>query len=365
MGEYDLVMFLQDNKIFVMEVDFNSNSKIIGFHGEDYFHYDNAVDIDDFYKKLADTYNVDNLSELDTKVFLIDCGMEDGIKWSLIDKLKSCEYLNIVNISCLLPILLSKKGLLQVGKQIVVEFLEGKYAYICDDEYHVEELATRGKKAKEILKMEDFSFIAVWKGNLTNGNNDDWEEKILEEQSKWDIKKKDLENEISSLNNTIETLENQCKELQDELQNNLKGENNKISQDKVNNRRLVKCLREDLGYKCRFIHQEVKNGEIVEVNQKIGAFIYTREYQDESRAIYAPRAGKLFWILLDGDDIYENAIFQDDVCILGVVGDEEDNENDMIEWAKMTEEEKKKEREKLDAEEVEDLIAATEAAKAK
>ena len=339
MGEYDLVMFLQDNKIFVMEVDFNSNSKIIGFHGEDYFHYDNAVDIDDFYKNLADTYNVDNLSELDTKVFLIDCGMEAGIKWSLIDKLKSCEYLNVINISCLLPILLSKKGLLQVGKQIVVEFLEEKYAYICDDEYHVEELATRGKNAKEILKMEDFSFIAVWEGNLTNGNNDDLEEKILEEQSKWDIKKKDLEKEISSLNKTIDTLKNQCDVLQYELQNKLKEENNKISQDKVNNRRLVKA---GIITKTRFIIEEMKNGDIVALNQRIGCFISNRAYPgDTTGEIYAPRAGKLVWLFLDGDEMcsvnYNETLF----CILGVVGDEDDNENDMIEWAKMTEEEKK------------------------
>lgn len=149
MVEYELVIFLTGNRISVMEVGLNSKSKIIGFHGENYYQYDKIDDIDDFYKNITDTYNVDDLSELSTNVFLIDCGMEQEIKWHLIGKLKSCECLNINDLSCLLPILLSKKGLLQVGKQIVVEFLDEKYAYICDDEYHVEELSTRGKKFKQ------------------------------------------------------------------------------------------------------------------------------------------------------------------------------------------------------------------------
>ena len=149
MVEYELVIFLTGNRISVMEVGLNSKSKIIGFHGENYYQYDKIDDIDDFYKNITDTYNVDDLSELSTNVFLIDFGMEQEIKWHLIGKLKSCECLNINDLSCLLPILLSKKGLLQVGKQIVVEFLDEKYAYICDDEYHVEELSTRGKKFKQ------------------------------------------------------------------------------------------------------------------------------------------------------------------------------------------------------------------------
>ena len=352
MGEYDLVMFLQDNKIFVMEVDFNSNSKIIGFHGEDYFHYDNAVDIDDFYKNLADTYNVDNLSELDTKVFLIDCGMEAGIKWSLIDKLKSCEYLNVINISCLLPILLSKKGLLQVGKQIVVEFLAEKYAYICDDEYHVEELVTRGKKAQQVLEMEDFSFIAVWEGNLANGSNAETDEKFTKAQSEWEIEKNNYEEKLKEFNNICKEWEDKYKELQNELNKKNKEASNNVSKEMISRRRVVIA---EVNFFQRFISEIVPSGEYVKANQKIGKMLYTRDgeqlgsmntyaivgsvfssSQSIKDDIYAPRAGKLIWVPLDGDDLFDgdDNDFEVERQVVGVVGDETDNDEDMIQWAR-------------------------------
>ena len=339
MGEYELVIFLTGNRISVMEVDLKSKSKIIGFHGEDYYQYDKIDDIDDFYKNITDTYNVDDLSELSTNVFLIDCGMEQETKWHLIDKLKSCECLNINNLSCLLPILLSKKGLLQVGKQTVVEFLDEKYAYICDDEYHVEELSTRGKKAQQVLNLEDFSFIAVWEGNLASGNNNDFEKKMIEAESKWEVQKKDFQSEIATLNETIKTLECKYKEVQDDLQKRLNEEKDNISQERVSNRRLITV---DIEYNTRFIKEEVKNGENVSPNQRIGSFIYRREYQDETEQIYAPRAGKLVWLFLDGDEMCYVKMYEKKKVTLGVVGDEDDNEEDMIKWAKKIEENKKK-----------------------
>ena len=80
MDDYKLIMFFNDDKIYVMEVGLDGHTKHVGFQGEDYFHYNRNEDIDDFYKNLTDTYNVDVISELDTNIFLIDCGMESKAK---------------------------------------------------------------------------------------------------------------------------------------------------------------------------------------------------------------------------------------------------------------------------------------------
>ena len=337
MGEYELIVFLTENKIYVMEVDFNSKSKVIGFHGEDFFHYENDVDLDDFYKNITDTYNVDDLSELNTNVFLIDCGMDSEIKWYLIDKLKSCECLNFNSISCLLPILLSKKGLLQVGKQIVVEFLDEKYAYICDDEYHVEELATRGKKPKEILKLEDFSFIAVWEGSLSQNNTDEIEDKLREATSAFNTQKEMYENKIIELNRTIESLDSECNSIKIQLQA-VSERKKKLSQDLINTRRIVKAYFSDNG---RYIKEEVKNGDIVKVNQRIGGLYSNRKDPDIKTEIHASRDGKIAWLLLDGDEPFDESIetWNSRCMIVAVIGDESDNVDDMITWIREMEKE--------------------------
>ena len=338
MGEYELVLFLTENKISVMEVDLNSKSKIIGFHGEDYFQYDKLDDIDDFYKNITDTYNVDDLSELNTNVFLIDCGMEQKTKWHLIDKLRSCECLNVNNLSCLLPILLSKKGLLQVGKQIVVELLDEKYAYICDDEYHVEELVTRGKKAQQVLDIEDFSFIAVWEGSITQEPNNDYKEEIDKLKQELDTQKRDYDNKSIEYQKQLEQYDITCKsweEKYEELKRNttdlVRKNSEKITQDIINRRRLI-TTDGKISIENRILQIIVENGDNVKSNQIVGNLIRERGGEDVLAKVYAPRTGKIVWLLLDGDDLGAN--WGKHQTVLGVVGDENDNEDDMVKWAK-------------------------------
>lgn len=355
MDDYKLIMFFNDDKIYVMEVGLDGHTKHVGFQGEDYFHYNRNEDIDDFYKNLTDTYNVDVISELDTNIFLIDCGMESKAKWFLIDKLKTCECLNINSISCLLPILLAQKGLLQVGQQIVVEFLGKKYAYIFDNEYHIEELLPRGKKVQKILNMEDFSFIARWEGVLSNGTNSELNEEFEKAQEAWTIQKNNYEEKIKALDNRCKDWEEKYTQVQKELNELVKERHKSISNEMISRRRLVIAK---VGYDNRIIVQNVKSGELVNVNQEIGYMICRRDdtvdnssgmntlklgitwssigglYQNDDK-IYAPREGKLIWLPLNGDVLYKDEIigeYKDKV--VGVIGDKLDDEDDMIKWAK-------------------------------
>lgn len=337
MCEYEFIVFLAKDKIFVMEVDYNGHTKAVGGYGDDYFSYNNNNDLDDLYKNLCDKYNVENLSELDTNVFLIDCGINKTEKWYLIDKLKSCKSLSFNNISSLLPILLSKKGLLNVGEQTVIEFLGEKYAYICDKEYHVEEMNTRGKNVQHILSINDFAFIAFWKGNLSQ-NNKELEQRQLEIEQLKD-NQKSYEIQIAEYQKKYNELEAKYNALKVEFEKELEKQNKAISQQMINNRRYIKAKLPTvaiIGMFTLFVKHNVNNGAIVSANQKIGGIFISRNKADHFEYdIYAPRTGKIIWLQLDCDELLTPpnlTLATDKDVVVGIVGDESDDDANMKEW---------------------------------
>lgn len=331
MSEYEFIMFLTADNVSVMEVDYNGQTKIVGGYGDGTFSYSNNNDLDDFYKTLCDKYNVDNLSDLDTNVFLIDCGMNNTEKWYLIDKLKSCKSLSVNNISSLLPILLSKKGLLNVGEQTVIEFLGEKYAYICDKEYHVEEMNTRGKNVQHILSINDFAFIAFWKGNLSQDNKKLEQslsiiEKLKEKQESYEMQIVDYQKKCDEWKAKYDAVKARIEE-------ELEKQNKVISQEIINNRRYIEPNIEAAGIIPLFIKHNVDNGALVSANQIIGGVFVSRDNADYFEYnIYAPRTGKILWLQMDCDELLTPPISMTSLnrkVIVGIVGDELDDAEDM------------------------------------
>ena len=96
----------------------------------------------------------------------------------------------------------------------------------------------------------------------------------------------------------------------------------------ISKRRLVKANI----FICETIFDAcVESGTIVKKNQKIASLMEDRELDNELVTIYAPRSGKLVWIILDGDEVPGS--FSDEEYVFGVVGDESDDDEDMEEWA--------------------------------
>ena len=79
----------------------------------------------------------------------------------------------------------------------------------------------------------------------------------------------------------------------------------------------------------KIIKQNITSGTVVKLNQKIGGFLSNRSTSSLGYEIYAPRAGKLVWLSLDGDELKPG-----NNRIVGVVGDESDDPKDMFEWLK-------------------------------
>lgn len=137
-----------------------------------------------------------------------------------------------------------------------------------------------------------------------------------------DIKKKDIifENVLLPWTKKIE-------QANDNL-NDQVIKTSSIKKSLISKRRLVKAnifLCETIFDAC------VESGTIVKKNQKIASLMEDRELDNELVTIYAPRSGKLVWIILDGDEVPGS--FSDEEYVFGVVGDESDNDEDMEEWA--------------------------------
>ena len=137
-----------------------------------------------------------------------------------------------------------------------------------------------------------------------------------------DIKKKDIifENVLLPWTKKIE-------QANDNL-NDQVIKTSSIKKSLISKRRLVKAnifLCETIFDAC------VESGTIVKKNQKIASLMEDRELDNELVTIYAPRSGKLVWIILDGDEVPGG--FSDEEYVFGVVGDESDNDEDMEEWA--------------------------------
>lgn len=312
MEEYELIIFLADDKVFIMEVNYNGGSEIVGFQGEDCFSYTNIRDLDELYNDVCDKYSVNNLSELNVNVFFIDCGMNNDEKWYLIDKMRLCKSISINSISNLLPIYLSKNGLLVDEENIIVELLGKKYVCICDNYCHVESVTT-GDEAQYKLSIVDFSFIAVWDGDISQRNS----REIL-----------DLKNTIKEMKIENDKEKIACEEISKTWKNKYTQVNEKLNKMKhVINKRIL--ITADVNQNHRIFKRLVDDNACVKSNQEVAGFQHILSEKEIHFKVHSPRAGKLALLPLDGEELPQGSNI-----IIGVVGDEDDDVEYMIEWAK-------------------------------
>ena len=181
--------------------------------------------------------------------------------------------------------------------------------------------------------MKDFSFIAVWEGNISQSDNNDYKEEIDKLKATLDTQKNDYDNKIKDYKRQLEEYDKKCSSFKEKYEQEtaelVRKNNEEITQDIIDRRRLITISTD---FMKRFIKIMVENGDTVTSNQIIGNLMRKRGTEDVESEIFAPRSGKLVWLLLDGDEI--SGCFGEYQVVLGVVGDESDNEDDMIKWAK-------------------------------
>ena len=369
MGEYEILIFITANQIQAIEVSSYGDVKNICFQGNKELNYNGIEGIDVFYASLTDTYNVDDIAELDTNVYIVDCGAEKEVKWAIVDKFKQCNVLDVISINKLLPFVLIRNNMVKAGEKAVVSFMGEVYAYICDNDMKFEELSTRGKKPQKELQAEDFAFWVMMDANgcgTDSGNNDELI-RLQVELSEY----KDRVESLSDIKLQNDTLMQKCEQLEniiEEYKNKIAGyaQQEKYNEEvdkKVNDellakrRQIVSTERQYCSFGSGpsqefFVHYHAESGEITDKGDIIAEMKASRN-ADNGNEVEAPRTGKIACLYKQDERIDEYSKTHNNRCEssrsvplrgmmvfkgtyycydIAVIGDEEDDVDAMIEW---------------------------------
>lgn len=352
MGEYEILIFITANQIQAIEVSSYGDVKNICFQGNKELNYNGIEGIDVFYASLTDTYNVDDIAELDTNIYIVDCGADKEVKWAIVDKFKQCNVLDVISINKLLPFVLIRNNMVKAGEKTVVSFMGEVYAYICDNDMKFEELSIRGKKPQKELQAEDFAFWVMMDANgcgTDSGNNDELI-RLQVELSEY----KDRVERLSDIKLQNETLMQKC----EQLENTLEEYKNKIAeydQQEKYNEEVDKKVNDELLVKRRqiisapkhddfpgeyFVHYHAESGVITDKDDIIAEMKYSRN-ADDGIKVKATRTGKIACLYKQDEriDRYSKTYYDfkgfgshSYYFEIAVIGDEEDDVEAMIKW---------------------------------
>lgn len=378
MAEYEIIIFLATDKIQAIEVDKGGNVKNISFNGNKEFIYNANEGINPFYDSLTDTYSVDEMSDIDSHIYVVDCGAESSVKWALADKIRDCNGADVISINKLLPLVISRKDLAEKGKTTAVSFMGNVYVYSCNDDMKFEEISADGETNTAELQVEDFGFLAVF--DAIGGNNAELEKKIADLMTERKEKEgicAELQKQVSDYSSELETLKKRNEELEKWYEAEQLAKNRKNDEKLLKARQIIsvnyvyKPL--DIEGKNTLFKAEhsVSDGKIILSGTVIGGLISGSVIggliSDKVKKIIAPKNGKVAWLNKHGEVIYINsatvhvnsiiekrnrdardessqlasqlamAMFkgildQDCVIDVAIIGDENDDVDAMIEW---------------------------------
>lgn len=340
MAEYEIIIFLAADKIQAIEVDKGGNVKNISFNGNKEFIYNANEGISPFYDSLTDTYSVDEMSDIDSHIYIVDCGAESSVKWALADKIRDCNGADVISLNKLLPLVISRKDLAEKGKTTAVSFMGNVYVYSCNDDMKFKEISADGETNTAELQVEDFGFLAVF--NAIGGNN------------------AELQKQVSDYSSELETLKKRNEELEkwyevEQLAKNIKNDEKLLKARQIISVNYVYNVLEIKHYTLFKAKHSVSDGKIVLSGNVIGCLI-----SDKVKEIIAPKNGKVAWLNKNGEVIYINSAtvhvnssvgvgnvifalagiqspkeaFFNNNCVIDVaiIGDENDDVEAMIEW---------------------------------
>lgn len=343
MDIYHVLIFIENTKIHVVEALDKYTQKKIGFHGNEYFRYENITDIDMFYEELTDHYNVNDLSELNMHIYVIDCKANKQSIMAFLYKTSSCIHVSINKVEDIIPAILTQKELHNNVDDICVNFLNTKYTYSLSDNYY--SLRDTDNVDKKIdLSLEDFNSLLFWDRYRCSDLEKQLEEKIniikenesLLSQKNQEIDK--LKKENISISKTIAPLKEELSELKSYKKN----------RELIDHRIVVRAL--SLPYKPSYysstssliITEEVEDGHIISKGQEIGWLKQTKRKKLKTDwRIFSPRAGKIAWLQENEGQIHIKVkkssgllgqLGEEDYPVVAIVGDNDDNVDNMREW---------------------------------
>jgi len=343
---YRILIFFTNDNIHVVETLDKCTIKKIGFHGNEYFRYENITDIDMFYEELTDHYNVNDLSEINMHIYVIDCKANKQSVMTFLHKTSSCNHVSVYKVEDVIPAILTQKELHKNVDDICIIFLDNKYTYsIADNCYYLKESSNVDKEIT--LSFLDFNSLIFWSKYNSSDLNKKLEEKtnIIKEneallsQKNQEIDK--LKNEMLSLSKTLAPIKEELLELTAYKKN----------REFIDHRVVVRATSLPDKYRSRlsyssstftlFVVEEVEDGTVVSKGQEIGWLKETKRKKIKTDwHIYSPRSGKIAWLQENGEQIhikgtgdwYRKELGKETYPIVAIVGDSDDTVDAMKEW---------------------------------
>lgn len=346
MNSYRLLIFFNNNNICAVEALNKCTINKIGFHGNEYFHYESTTDIDVFYEELTDHYNVNDLSELNIHINIIDCNASKQSIMVFLQKTSSCTHISLNKIEDVIPAILTQKELHKTTDDVCVNFLNCKYTYsLSDNCYSLEEMDNVDKQI--YLSLEDFNSLLFWSKYSSSDLKKQLEEKMniikgneaLLAQKSQEIDK--LKKEMTSFYKRLDPIKEELLELT-EYKKNREHIDHRMAvcatllPDKISSRLPYSSSTFTL-----IIAQEVEDGAIVNKGQEIGWLKETKRKKLKTDwRIFSPRDGKISWLQENDGQIsikgagysFGNELGKEDYPIVAIVGDNDDSVDDMKTW---------------------------------
>ena len=154
---YKMTVFLTRDSIIAVQVR-DREEKYMSFRGNTSMPIESVDDVDDFIEHCYDEYNINDFSELDFEVFIVNVGGNADIYYALIKSFRNCRKVNAAETSTLLPLALAAKQSVKKGQAAVVGFLGSAYKAVCDKTGYID-IEDSAEKPKITLETSDFSFL--------------------------------------------------------------------------------------------------------------------------------------------------------------------------------------------------------------
>ena len=340
MNIYRILIFITNYNIHVVETLDKCTIKKIGFHGNEYFRYENTTDIDVFYEELTDHYNVNDLSELNMHIYIIDCNSNKRSIMAFLQKASSCNHVSVYKVEDVIPAVLTQKHLHINSEDISIKFIDKTYTYTLFSEYY--SIKEGNVASNQIsLSIEDFISLLYWdRDNFSNYN--------------------ELNNQLNMKNTEIDKLKNEIHILSQSL-STMKKELDAVK-EKEKSREIVKHRMiihannpPDKHLDTWIITESVEDAVLVNKGDDIGYLKKSHNNITEtSWRLYANRSGKIAWLQPNDYEIYigkkpnnmelylSNGYQYSKLGVFGlsknkypavaIIGDENDDADEMRKW---------------------------------
>ena len=200
--KYELLIYAGSQVLSALDVD-GERIQYISMLGNTEH---SADDVNGFYEQLLDYYNVDNLSEIDTDIRIINGDMSQNNILFFLEKLKKIKTFSIWRIEELLPIVLINNNMIDKDKCVKVRVYDRCYAVSADEKFNV--TVSDADNADNELRLEDFTLF-----NNFNGSDLKQDTELIE---KLMLKISGLESVNDERNNMIERLKDEISSLRQE-----------------------------------------------------------------------------------------------------------------------------------------------------